>query len=120
VKKRTRIPVRRKSDPRVRVVMSAMERALASPFATDDGVALTVAGYFVTLDSPITGWFDDNHDWEPQAFVEIVRAYALNAPSSVLDLMVRIARKQTRWVEWWDEIGWAESRGYAPLLEREP
>lgn len=95
--------------------MATMERAIASPFAIDDGVVTVVADAFVTLDS-IAPWFDPG--WEPQALAEIVLAYALNAPSAVLDKLVRIARRMMAWIERWDTVGWAEARGFVPLMER--
>ena len=102
------------NHPQVRMIMSAMDLAIASPWATEDGIVQCVASVIVELGNQ-ADYFEygpglPGYRWTVNGLRAIVLAYALEAPPGVLRAMAEQARKQLAWVKWWDRKGHIEAR----------
>lgn len=98
----------------VRTIMRAIDRAIASHLDAEDGLARTVASSIITIGdcaddfSGATG----RRKWSSQAVRAILLAYALHAPDDRLRRMAQQARRELKWVEWWEQPGGGHDQCY--------
>ncbi|MDX2093808.1 MAG: hypothetical protein SFX73_38585 [Kofleriaceae bacterium] len=96
----------------VRTVLAAIDRAMASPHDEDAGLTRCAASMIIELggcSERFLAW-KGQEQWTSPALRAVVLAFALHAPADELADMAREARKQIKWVDWWDTDGHIEVR----------
>jgi hypothetical protein len=89
----------------VKRIMRAIDRAIASPYATCDGLAPRVIEGILD-----PGLISSHYDsWTHEGMRAVVLANAIHAPADELRDMAANADERLEWVEWWERNGWIES-----------
>jgi hypothetical protein len=97
------------NDPRVALVMRAIDRAIASP---DNSLPSLVAGALLDYPWSIAGdsrFTYDGSEWTPGQMRAVVLAYACVCPEVEIDELAEEAREKLEWCEWWDREGRTEA-----------
>src|SRR5262245_14779150 len=98
---------RKESNPRVRAIVAALDRAAASPYADEDALVPLVASVIVDRgDTMFT-----LQGWSAAHARAIAISFALHAPTSFLREMAEAAERQRAFVEEWDRGGHSRARG---------
>lgn len=92
-------------DPRVRRVLRAIDRAIASPHDRESGLAQSVTEAILTEGTTVS---DRYSAWSRDGLRALVLAYARHAPSAELTALAREADRQFDRMEHWDRRGWIE------------
>jgi hypothetical protein len=100
-------------DPRVALILAAVDRGEQSDRAhaddPDNGCQRSMASKIVDRWANCPERFHDERGWEPEAIRAFVLAYALNCPDNVLEEACCEARECIEWCEWWDAEGYDEA-----------
>lgn len=99
--------MRTPSDPRIVLIMSALDRADQSDQidGTEIDLLATVAGSIVDAWGGCPERWYGEHGWTVDGIRAFVLAYALNCPDDELDDAADEARERIKWTEWYDAPG---------------
>lgn len=113
---------RRKSDPRVRALLAAFDRIVASPECSAFVVDSFMAG---VVGTPVERFEDPTYDgtkplppWPVESVRAVLLAFALNCPACELSKMIKGAQREVEWIDAFERERAADRRTSEALAYR--